>query len=78
MFRNLGNIALLGMAAKAGLIPDGLALKVANAYRVYREHQHRIRLDGADKTRISLEDMDQALIDARTAVRHLWQQVLCA
>jgi glutamate-ammonia-ligase adenylyltransferase len=75
---NLGNIALLGMAAKEGLIPDDLSLKVASAYRVYREHQHRIRLDGADKTRISLEDMDQALTDARTDVTALWQQVLGA
>jgi glutamate-ammonia-ligase adenylyltransferase len=73
---NLGNIALLGMAAKERLIPDDLALKVASAYRVYREHQHRIRLDGADKTRISLEDLDHALMDARTAVMALWQQVL--
>ncbi|MEY4625791.1 MAG: hypothetical protein RL061_1316 [Pseudomonadota bacterium] len=75
---NLGNIALLGMAAKERLIPDDLAIKVASAYRVYREHQHRIRLDGADKTRIGLESMDQTLIDARSAVKDLWQHVLCA
>ncbi len=75
---NLGNIALLGLAAKEGLIPEQSATNVANAYRVYREHQHRIRLDGADKTRISPEKMDEALIAARSAVTDLWDQVLRA
>ena len=73
---NWGNIALLGFAADAKLIPEDLAKSVANAYRLYREYQHRIRLDGADKTRIQLDAMDSSLQDARAAVTALWQQVL--
>lgn len=73
---NWGNIALLGYAAEDQLIPEGLAHSVANAYRLYREYQHRIRLDGADKTRIHPEAMDSLLQDARVAVTTLWQEVL--
>jgi glutamate-ammonia-ligase adenylyltransferase len=73
---NWGNIALLMNAGEAGLIPNSLALEVANAYRLYREYQHRIRLDGADKTRIKLEEMDDRLKSARSAVQKLWQLVL--
>ena len=67
---------MLGFAADAKLIPEELAKSVANAYRLYREYQHRIRLDGADKTRIQLDAMDSSLQDARAAVTALWQQVL--
>ena len=73
---NWGNIALLGYAAEDQLIPEDLAHSVANAYRLYREYQHRIRLDGADKTRIHPEAMDSLLQDARVAVTTLWQEVL--
>jgi len=75
---NWGNIALLGFAAEDQLIPDDLAKSVANAYRLYREYQHRIRLDGADKTRIHHDAMDQSLVAARVAVTTLWQKVLLA
>ena len=73
---NWGNIALLMSAGEDGLIPSDLAAAVADAYRLYREYQHRIRLDGADKTRIQLEEMDERLISARDAVKKLWQLVL--
>ena len=73
---NWGNISLLGFAAEDQLIPDDLAKSVANAYRLYREYQHRIRLDGADKTRIHHDAMDQSLVAARVAVTTLWQKVL--
>ena len=73
---NWGNITLLGYAAEERLIPKDLANSVANAYRLYREYQHRIRLDGADKTRIHPDAMDSSLQNARMAVTTLWQQVL--
>ncbi len=73
---NWGNITLLGYAAEERLIPEDLANSVANAYRLYREYQHRIRLDGADKTRIHPDAMDSSLQNARMAVTTLWQQVL--
>ncbi|QWD79522.1 bifunctional [glutamate--ammonia ligase]-adenylyl-L-tyrosine phosphorylase/[glutamate--ammonia-ligase] adenylyltransferase [Polynucleobacter sp. MWH-Spelu-300-X4] len=73
---NWGNIALLLNAGEAGLIPNQMAQAVADAYRLYREYQHRIRLDGADKTRIKLEEMDDRLKSARLAVQDLWRLVL--
>jgi glutamate-ammonia-ligase adenylyltransferase len=73
---NLGNIALLSLASEEGLIPSDQALQAANAYRIYREYQHRIRLDGADKTRVSQDEMDAALLEARAAVQELWGKVL--
>mgnify|MGYP006182064341 CR=1 FL=1 len=69
-------IALLALASEEGLIPSDQALKAANAYRLYREYQHRIRLDGADKTRVSQEEMDTALFEARATVKELWERVL--
>jgi glutamate-ammonia-ligase adenylyltransferase len=44
--RNLGNIALLGIAANLGLIPADLAAACAGSYRALRQHQHRQRLNG--------------------------------
>ncbi|MDR2261267.1 MAG: bifunctional [glutamate--ammonia ligase]-adenylyl-L-tyrosine phosphorylase/[glutamate--ammonia-ligase] adenylyltransferase [Azoarcus sp.] len=43
--RNLGNIALLGIAADLGLIPAGLAAACADSYRRLRQSQHRQRLN---------------------------------
>ena len=69
---NLGNIALLGLAAKAGLIPAGLANQVADAYREFRKAQHALRLQGQDIARVA---SDQFLAE-REAVVALWQAVL--
>ncbi len=44
---NLGNIALLKMAAELGLIPAELADTVRNAYRDYRRMQHLARLNNS-------------------------------
>src|SRR5439155_131565 len=45
--KNLGNIALLGMAAELGLLPKELAERCRIAYREYRRTQHALRLNGA-------------------------------
>jgi glutamate-ammonia-ligase adenylyltransferase len=71
---NLGNIALLGIASSAGLIPDSSAVAVADAYRLLREQQHRLRLDGAEKTRVDLA-LHPDLLQARTAVSALWESI---
>ena len=71
---NLGNIALLRMAAEAGLIERSAAQEVADAYRLFRSRQHRLRLDGAEKTRVNIQS-ELALVGARNAVLHLWQQI---
>jgi glutamate-ammonia-ligase adenylyltransferase len=72
--RNAGNIALLGVAAKLGLLPAGLASVAADAYRDYRKLQHQIRLQGARAARV--DPAPQA--ERRAAVDHLWLQVFGA
>ncbi|MGB6006819.1 bifunctional [glutamate--ammonia ligase]-adenylyl-L-tyrosine phosphorylase/[glutamate--ammonia-ligase] adenylyltransferase [Castellaniella sp.] len=69
---NLGNIALLGLAAQAGLIPGLLAADVADAYRVFRRRQHALRLQGAEKARVPPAEC----VRERDAVRELWGLVL--
>lgn len=69
---NAGNIALLGRAAQAGLIDAGLARTVADAYRRYRQMQHRLRLDDTPYARVA----PQTVAREAQAVRALWDQVL--
>ncbi len=74
---NLGNIALLGIAAEVGLIEQSSATAVADAYRLFRSRQHRLRLDGAEKTRVNIES-ELALVGARNSVLNLWGQIFKA
>ena len=67
---NLGNIALLKIAAGLGLIPVDLAEQVRNAYRDYRRMQHALRLNGA-RPRVAPELVQQRV----DAVRELWRIV---
>ena len=67
---NLGNIALLKIAAGLGLIPAELADQVRNAYRDYRRMQHELRLNAA-RARVA-PDLVQQRVDA---VRELWRLV---
>lgn len=69
---NLGNIALLGLAARAGLIPAPLAEQCAGAYRTFRKIQHALRLQGAEKARIA----NDQLMAERQAVTTLWDTVI--
>jgi glutamate-ammonia-ligase adenylyltransferase len=47
---------------------------VADAYRLLREQQHRLRLDGAEKTRVDLA-LHPDLREARSAVSLLWETI---
>ena len=67
---NLGNIALLKIAAGLGLIPSELAEEVRNAYRDYRRMQHELRLNAA-RARVAPELVQQRV----DAVRALWRLV---
>jgi len=69
---NLGNIALLQMAAGHGLIDAALAERCRNAYREFRRQQHGLRLSGAQYARVPRAQV-QAHIDA---VHALWESVL--
>jgi glutamate-ammonia-ligase adenylyltransferase len=69
--QNLGNIALLGMAAGLGLIRPDHAEECGNAYRKFRRLQHALRLNGARYARVPQEQ-----VAAKSgAVRELWKAV---
>jgi len=69
---NIGNIALLKIAAGLGLIPADAAQAVGSAYREFRRLQHGLRLNGAKYARVPREDVK----DAVAATRALWRNVL--
>jgi glutamate-ammonia-ligase adenylyltransferase len=66
--RNLGNIALLRMAAELTLIPAALADSVRDAYREFRHLQHGLRLNGAQYARIAPDEAKAS----REATLALW------
>jgi [glutamine synthetase] adenylyltransferase / [glutamine synthetase]-adenylyl-L-tyrosine phosphorylase len=67
---NLGNIALLRIAAECGLIPADLAELSRDAYREYRRMQHQRRLNNLD-SRIDAAPQAERI----AAVRKLWSHV---
>jgi glutamate-ammonia-ligase adenylyltransferase len=67
---NKGNIALLKMAAEAGLIPADLADRVRDAYREYRRLQHQLRLNNLP-ARVEAGTIAERI----EAVRTLWNLV---
>ena len=71
---NLGNIALLRIAAELGLIPPDLAEKVRNIYREYRRMQHAFRLDGIRGARVERDPYRKNI----ETVRALWSFVFGA
>jgi len=71
---NLGNIALLKMAAGHGLIAPELAERCRNAYREFRRLQHGLRLNGARYARVPPERVEPHV----EAVRQLWSTVFSA
>ena len=77
LIANLGNIALLRIAGEAGLIQPLTAQEVGDAYRLLRARQHRLRLDGAEKTRVDLGH-ELELVRAREVVLGLWQEIFYA
>jgi len=82
---NIGNIALLKLAGKLGIIPVQAAELVLNAYREFRRVQHRLRLSGESglaevaptlgKSQNFARVEADYLSDTRAAVLQLWQEV---
>jgi glutamate-ammonia-ligase adenylyltransferase len=68
---NLGNIALLAMAAGHGLLPAELAERAREAYRRYRRLQHALRLNGARYARVPPGEVAQEM----QGVKALWDAV---
>nr|WP_199066149.1 bifunctional [glutamate--ammonia ligase]-adenylyl-L-tyrosine phosphorylase/[glutamate--ammonia-ligase] adenylyltransferase [Chromobacterium sp. ASV5] len=67
---NTGNIALLAVAAEAGLINPELAEAARVAYRHYRRLQHAARLNASAQV-----EVDEALLSHYRACVRLWNQV---
>ncbi len=68
---NIGNLALLKLAARLGLLPADVADGSHDAYRTFRKLQHALRLQGAEYARV-----DRGEIAAHVgAVERLWRQV---
>ena len=71
---NLGNIALLRMAAGHGLIETELAERCRNAYREFRRLQHGLRLNGAAYARVPPAQVSEHA----ATVQALWRTVFSA
>jgi glutamate-ammonia-ligase adenylyltransferase len=69
---NIGNLALLKLAARLGLIPQALADGAHAAYREFRGLQHQLRLQGERYARV-----ERARVEPHaSAVVELWEEVL--
>ena len=70
LLANVGNIALLLNAEKAGLLPLGVGEAAGSAYRELRRVQHRARLD-EQPTQVPSD----TLVKECRAIQALWQAV---
>ncbi len=71
---NIGNLALLKLAAQLGLIREPLALGAFEAYREFRQLQHMLRLQGEKYARVPRESVATHV----EAVLALWDCVFRA
>jgi glutamate-ammonia-ligase adenylyltransferase len=69
---NIGNLALLKLAGRLGLAPEGAALDAHDAYRRFRQLQHSLRLQGERYARVAIEDVASEV----AAVKTLWSTVM--
>jgi glutamate-ammonia-ligase adenylyltransferase len=69
--QNSGNIALLNLLAKLGIVSVFAAEKVVLAYREYRHSQHKMKLQGLQVLQLPLSRVSLHA----SAVSALWQQV---
>ncbi|MEK9775700.1 MAG: bifunctional [glutamate--ammonia ligase]-adenylyl-L-tyrosine phosphorylase/[glutamate--ammonia-ligase] adenylyltransferase, partial [Quisquiliibacterium sp.] len=72
LLENLGNIALLQRAGRAGLIDAELAERVCTAYRSFRRLQHALRLNHERYARVH----PQTVHPLRDDVKALWRKVI--
>jgi glutamate-ammonia-ligase adenylyltransferase len=68
---DIGNIALLKLAGKLGLIDAALAAQVADAYRVFRKLQHQIRMQGEERARVAPQRVTAEI----ECVKRLWREI---
>ena len=70
LLANVGNIALLMSAEKAGLLPAGVGEVAGSAYRELRRVQHRARLDELP-TQVPMVELEKEC----EAIQALWHAV---
>ena len=68
---NIGNLALLKLAARLGLLAAERAQAAHDAYRRFRQLQHSVRLQGERYARVQPEGVEAE----RQAVKALWEDV---
>jgi glutamate-ammonia-ligase adenylyltransferase len=68
---DIGNIALLKLCGKLGLIDGGLAHAVADAYRTFRKLQHQGRLQGEERARVAASRIAAEI----SVVKQLWTEI---
>ncbi len=71
---NVGNLALLKLAASLGLLPADVADAAHDAYREFRRRQHSLRLQGGDYARVE----KTAVAAHVAAVEQLWRTIFAA
>ena len=70
---NVGNIALLERAEKAGLLPGGVGHASADAYRELRRLQHHARLNEE-----APQVASSSIAPQRAAILALWEAIFVA
>jgi glutamate-ammonia-ligase adenylyltransferase len=68
---NIGNLALLKLAARLGLIPQDMAAAAHAAYREFRRLQHQLRLQGERYARVE----PASVAGHAQAVVKLWERI---
>ena len=68
---NIGNLALLRLAASLQLIPQDLAQRAHDAYREFRQLQHALRLQGQRYARMQIDGVSRHT----DAVAQLWNWI---
>jgi len=71
---NIGNLALLTLAARLGLVDQAMAHAAHDAYRRLRQMQHALRLQGEKYARVEAAGLAPQV----AAVTQLWKSVLGA
>jgi glutamate-ammonia-ligase adenylyltransferase len=74
LIANIGNLALLTLAARLGLVAADDALAVHDAYRRFRQLQHALRLQDDKYARVKKD----AIAAEIAAVKKLWTTVFGA
>ncbi len=74
LLANSGTIALVGAAARCGLVDADTAAAAQAAYRALRARQHRLKLAGSDYAQVPEGELQAE----RDAVRALWRAALGA